>query len=64
MHDDDTPRRLPPGYTLDLVSDPCIIVLRRPDGTIAAHFGRYAEAEQMRRAAEEDRARLDREPDD
>jgi hypothetical protein len=64
MHDDETSRRLPPGYTLDLVGDPCVIVLRRPDGTIAARFGRYVEAQEIRRVAEEDRARLDREPDD
>jgi hypothetical protein len=34
--------RLPPGYRLDLISDPCIIILRRSDGTVVARFTRAA----------------------
>ncbi len=37
MPDDET-SRLPPGYRLDLVGDPCIIVLRREDETVVARF--------------------------
>jgi hypothetical protein len=37
MRDEET-SRLPPGYRLDLVGDPCIIILRGPDGTIVARF--------------------------
>jgi len=64
IRDDDLTFGLPPGYTLDLLSDPCIIILRRPDGTVVARFTRFADPAQIRQAAEEDRARLDREPDD
>ena len=46
--------RLPPGYTLDLVGDPCVIVLRRADGTVGARFTKHADPEEIRRAAEED----------
>ncbi len=31
MADDET-THLPPGYRLNLIGDPCVIVLRRPDG--------------------------------
>ncbi len=50
----DETSRLPPGYSLDLVGDPCVIVLRRSDGTVVASFTRAATPEQIRRAAEED----------
>ena len=50
----DSVSRLPPGYTLDLVSDPCILVLRNPEGKIVARFTRNADPEEVRRAAEED----------
>jgi hypothetical protein len=30
--------RLPPGYRVDLVGDPCIIILRGPDGAVVARF--------------------------
>jgi hypothetical protein len=50
----DSLSRLPPGYTLDLVSDPCTLVLRNPEGKIVAHFTRNADPEEVRRAAEED----------
>ena len=29
---------LPPGYRLDLVGDPCIIILRGLDGAVLARF--------------------------
>jgi len=53
MSDDET-SRLPPGYSLDLVGDPCAIILRRSDGTVVAYFSHAATPEQIRRAAEED----------
>ena len=46
---------LPPGYRLDLVGDPCVVVLRRGDGTIVARFSDHAAPEEIRWAAEEDR---------
>ncbi len=46
---------LPPGYRLDLVGDPCVVVLRREDGTVVARFSDHAAPEEIRRAAEEDR---------
>ncbi len=53
MHDNET-SRLPPGYSLDLIGDPCVIILRRSDGTIVAHFTHAAHPEEIRRAAAED----------
>jgi hypothetical protein len=47
--------RLPPGYRLDLVGDPCIIILRGPDGALVARFSRNVDPEEIRHAAEEDR---------
>jgi len=47
--------RLPPGYRLDLAGDPCVITLRREDGTAVARFTHYADPEEIRQAAEEDR---------
>jgi hypothetical protein len=46
--------RLPPGYHLDLVGDPCVIILQRPDGTVLARFTRNVDPEEIKRAAEED----------
>ncbi len=57
--------RLPPGYGLDLVAAPSdivlhrsgdwsIVALTRSDGTVVAHFNRFAAPEEIRRAAEED----------
>jgi hypothetical protein len=46
---------LPPGYRLDFVGDPCVIVLRREDETVVARFTHNADPEEMRRSAEEDR---------
>jgi hypothetical protein len=50
--------RLPPGHHLDLVGDPCVITVRREDGTVVARFTHNADPEEdpeeIRRAAEED----------
>ncbi len=46
--------RLPPGYALDLLGDPCVIVLRREDETVVARFTNNVDPEEIRRAAEED----------
>jgi hypothetical protein len=54
MRQNDTTTRLPAGYTLDLLGDPCVIVLRRADGTVAVRFTRRVDPEEIRRAAEED----------
>jgi hypothetical protein len=51
---DDKTSRLPPGYRLDLVGDPCII-LRGPDGQVVARFSRAVDHEVIRRTAEEAR---------
>ena len=53
--EDETTTRLPPGYRLDLVSDPSVVVLRREDGTVVAHFTHHAVPQEIRRAADEDR---------
>jgi hypothetical protein len=52
MPDEET-SRLPPGYRLDLVGDPCIIILRGPDGAVVARFSRNVDPEEIRRVAEE-----------
>jgi hypothetical protein len=46
--------RLPSGYQLDLVGDPCVVVLRRKDGTVVARFTHNVDPEEIRRTAEED----------
>jgi hypothetical protein len=51
---DDKTSRLPPGYRLDLVSDPCII-LRGTDGEVVALFSRDVDPEELRRTAAEAR---------
>ena len=48
--------RLPPGYHLDLVGDPCVIGLCRPDGTIVARFTHATDPKHIRHTAEEDAA--------
>jgi hypothetical protein len=53
---DENPSKLPAGYTLDLVGDPCVIVLLRADGAIVARFTRNVAPQEVRRAAEEDSA--------
>ena len=54
MREDDTTTRLPPGYRLDLVGDPCVIALVREDGTVVARFTHNADPEEVRLAAVED----------
>jgi hypothetical protein len=54
----DETSRLPPGYRLDLVGDPCVIVLRREDETVVARFTHNVDLEEIRRTAVEDRRRL------
>ncbi len=49
--------RLPQGYRLDLIGDPCVITLRRDDGTEVARFSHFVQPSQIRQAAEEDRAK-------
>ena len=53
--------RLPPGYRLDRIGDPDVIVLRREDGTVVARFTQNADQKEITRAAEEDRARVEAE---
>ena len=57
MRDDQENSRLPPGYRLDLIGDPCIIILRGPDGGVVAHFTRTVAPEEIRLAAQEDNER-------
>jgi hypothetical protein len=54
MREDDTTTRLPPGYRLDLVGDPCVIVLVHEDGTVVARFTHNADPQEISQAAEED----------
>ena len=54
MRDYDT-IRLPPGYRLDLVGDPCVVTLCRSDGTVVAHFTHATDLAEIRHVAEEDR---------
>jgi len=65
MDQNDTTTRLPPGYALDLRGDPCVIVLRRADGAVAARFTKHVDPEEIRRAGEEDHgaAAVEREGD-
>ncbi len=55
MREDEQTTRLPPGYQLDLIGDPCVIVLRQEDGTVVTRFGHNVNPEEIRRAAEDDR---------
>ena len=54
MRQNDETTRLPPGYTLDLLGDPCVIVVRRADETVVVRCTKHDDPEQIRRAAEED----------
>ncbi len=63
MGRNDEPTRPPPGYGLDLLGDPCVIVLRRADGTLVARFTKNVDPKEIRRAAEEERERAEVEPD-
>jgi hypothetical protein len=53
---EENPSNLPAGYTLDVVGDPCVIVLLRADGTVVARFTRNVDPQEVRQAAEEDSA--------
>ena len=55
MGPNDQTTRLPRGYALDLLGDPCVIALRRADETVVARFTNNVAPEEIRRAAEEDR---------
>ena len=46
--------RLPPGYRLDLLGDPCVIVVRREHGTVVFRFSHNVDPEEVRQAAQED----------
>ncbi len=46
--------RLPSGYRLDLLGDPCVIVLCHEDGSVVARFTHNVDPEEIRRAAEEE----------
>jgi hypothetical protein len=48
---------------LDLLSDPCVIILRRPAETLVARFTPFVDPKEIRRAAEEDRQRAEEKPD-
>ena len=54
MHDENL-SNLPPGHTLHLIGDPCVIVLRRVGGGVVARFTRNVDPEEIRRTAQEDR---------
>ena len=58
MHEEN-PSNLPPGYTLDLAGDPCVIVLRRAGAGVVARFTRNVDPEEIRRTAQEDRTEKD-----
>ena len=60
---DDLTSGLPTGYHLDLLSDPCVIILCRPAESIVARFTPFADPKEIRRAAEEDRESDESEPD-
>ncbi len=51
---DNESSRLPVGYSLDLMEDPCVIILRRPDGTVVARFTHNVDPEKIRWTAEAD----------
>ena len=48
---------------MDLLSDPCVIILRRPEQTVVARFTPFADPKEISQAAEEDRARVEAESD-
>jgi hypothetical protein len=50
--------RLPEGYWIDRVTDPDVLILRRPDGSVVAVFSAWgAAAEAIEAAAQEDAGR-------
>jgi hypothetical protein len=54
MRQDDTTTRLPIGYRLDLIGDPCVVVMRRQDETVVARFTHNVDPDEIRRVAEDD----------
>ena len=60
MRDDQENSLLPPGYRLDVVGDPCIIILRGPHGSVVARFTHNVDPEEIRRTAQEDHERPSR----
>ena len=49
------PMRIGPGYRMDIVSEPGVIILRRPDGSEVAKFSVLgATLEEIEKAAQED----------
>jgi hypothetical protein len=60
---DDPISGLSAGYHLDLLSDPCVIILRRPGETVVARFTPFADPKEIKQAAEEDHARVEAEPE-
>jgi hypothetical protein len=48
---------------LDLISDPCVIILRPPGEKLVARFTAFVDPKEIRRAAEEDRQRAEVQPD-
>jgi hypothetical protein len=51
---------LPAGYHLDLLSDPSVIILRRPAGTLVARFTPFVDPKKLRQAAGEDLERAEK----
>ena len=48
---------------MDLLSDPCVIILCRPGETVVARFTHFADPQEIRQAGEEDHARVEAEPE-
>jgi hypothetical protein len=48
---------------LDLLSDPYVIILRPPCGTVVARFTPFTDPREIRQAAEEDRETAEEKPD-
>lgn len=49
------PPELPPGYRRGGLTDPDVLILRRPDGSVVAVFSDAADPREIERAAREDR---------
>ena len=54
MRHNETPQSCHRGYSLDLVGEPCVLVLRRPNGKVVARFTHNVDPQEIRRAAEGD----------
>ena len=58
MTDDYDPMQVLPGYRMDIVSEPGVIILRRSDGSEVTKFSMLgATLEEIERAAQEDSRR-------